>query len=151
MTHMFLCCFVLDLIWKTSNKYNRKKSVTFLGYYFYLGLKNCKLDTFHKADLLIAFAVWTQFKQTAEQATIQAFMRALQISKVYNSAKLKMLQIPYLVTLWGIAVKGVDILSSGEQIYGLLFKRSVKHLLRHSQRICVCKYPIKCFWCVRLE
>lgn len=29
--------------------------------------------------------------------------------------------------------------------YGLLLKRSVKHLLEHSKRICDCKLTIKCF------
>lgn len=92
-----------------------KRSNIFVGYHFFLGLKNCKQDTFHKVDLLIAFALWTQFKQTAKQATIQAFMRACRSKKIHYSAKLKMLQIP-LVTLQGMVIKGVDIFPSGEQI-----------------------------------
>ncbi len=49
-----------------------------------------------------------------------------------------MLQTPYLVTLRGIAVKGVDMLSSGEQIMAY-FSKGVLNIYYNTHRECVCK------------
>lgn len=113
----------------------------FVGYHFFLGLKNCKQDTFHKVDLLIAFALWTQFKQTAKQATIQAIMRAFRSKKNRQFSKTKDVTNTFSYPT-GNGNKRCRHPPFRRANYGLLLKRTVKH----SQRICDCRLTVKCFF-----
>lgn len=91
---------------------------------FLLGAEKMQTRQISQVWFIDVSALWTQFQETAEKAIIQAFE---DLADLTNSAKLKMLQIPYLVTQQGIAVKGLDILLSREEIM-TCFEKGVKHL-----------------------